>query len=132
MARRCASVAGHATVLFQRLGDLAADRQHRIERGHRLLEHHADLTTADLAHFCSRKLHDIATGKQNLTACDASGRISDETQQRERTDRLARSAFADDGYGFPRLHRVGDAVDGTHDSRTGTEFGVQIPDFQEW
>ena len=44
-----------ALVLLQRLGDLPADGEHRIERGHRLLEHHADVAAADRAHLASRE-----------------------------------------------------------------------------
>ena len=38
----------------QRFGDLMADGQHRVERGHRLLEDHRDLVAADLAHLAPR------------------------------------------------------------------------------
>ena len=38
----------------QGLGDLPADRQHRVERGHRLLKDHRDLVAADLAHLALR------------------------------------------------------------------------------
>jgi hypothetical protein len=43
--------------------DLRADRQHRIERGHRLLEDHADLGAADPFHrrlAGRRQLNDLA------------------------------------------------------------------------
>src|SRR3546814_16547937 len=36
-------------VELQPLGELLADRQRRVERGHRFLEHHADAGTADRA-----------------------------------------------------------------------------------
>ena len=42
-------------VRAQRLGDLLADRVDRVERGHRLLEHHADLARADLVHLRRRR-----------------------------------------------------------------------------
>jgi hypothetical protein len=38
-----------ALVPSQRLGDLAADRVHRIERRHRLLKDHADAVAAQFA-----------------------------------------------------------------------------------
>ena len=47
-ARFSAVGAVRALVLLQRLGDLPADGQHGIERGHRLLEHHADVAAAHL------------------------------------------------------------------------------------
>ena len=36
---------GHGVVDQQRLGDLVADAHRRVERGHRLLEHHGDVAT---------------------------------------------------------------------------------------
>ena len=39
-----------ALVQPDRLADLVADREHRVERGHRLLEDHRDLGAADAAH----------------------------------------------------------------------------------
>ena len=47
-------------------------------------------------------------------------------------DGLAGTAFADDRHGFARLDGIGDAVNGAHDSSTGSEFGVQVLHFQEW
>ena len=43
--------AGRAAGAAQRLGDLLADGEHRVERGHRLLEDHRDLVAADGAHL---------------------------------------------------------------------------------
>jgi len=44
-------LAPEAAVQRKGLGDLAADRQNGIERGHRLLENHRDLVAAHLAHL---------------------------------------------------------------------------------
>ncbi len=45
-ARASAASRDQALVQRQRLGDLPADGQHRVERGHRLLEDHRDLVAA--------------------------------------------------------------------------------------
>ena len=50
----CARV--EALVQPQRLADLAADGQHRVQAGHRLLEDHADVVAAQLAHLGFRQL----------------------------------------------------------------------------
>src|SRR6266508_1932365 len=65
------------------LGDLCAYTVERVERGHRLLEHHGDLTAANLAHFgtVGRQLDQIgdlavavlALMQQNLAADDFAG-----------------------------------------------------------
>ena len=52
---------------LQRLADLPADGQHRIEARHRLLEDHADLVAADVAH---RALRRASAGR-----CPGSGSI---------------------------------------------------------
>ena len=80
----------------------------------------------------SDELHDIAAGETNLTLRDAAGRVGDQAQHRQRADRLAGAAFADDRHGLAGIDGVGDAVDRAHESRTGAELGVQIVHFQEW
>ena len=131
-ARRCGRRAVRAAMLLQRLGDLPPDGQHRIERGHRLLEHHADLAAADLAHLlgatgCSRS----RPAKQDLALGDAARRIGNQAQDRQRADRLAGAALADDGHGLAGIDGVGHAVDGAHQPRTGAKLGMQIPHVEE-
>jgi serine kinase of HPr protein (carbohydrate metabolism regulator) len=60
-----------AAMLLDRLGDLAADRQDRVQRGHRLLENHADLAAAHLPHLFFRQAHQVAAGEQHLARGDA-------------------------------------------------------------
>ena len=43
-------VAAHPAVPLQHLGDLAADGEHRVERAHRVLEHHRHVASAQVAH----------------------------------------------------------------------------------
>ena len=78
------------------------------------------------AHLGIREFIRSRPANTNLTSRDASGRIGDQPQDRQRADRLARAAFADDGDGLAGIDGVGDAVDRAHDSRTGAELGVQI------
>ena len=53
-------------MLFESFGDLPADRQDRVQRGHRLLKDHADIAAAHLADLLVRKLQQVAAGKQDL------------------------------------------------------------------
>ena len=69
--------------------------------------------------------------KRIATACDATGRIGDQAQHRQRTHRLAGAALADDRHGLAWVDRVGNAVHGAHESGTGSELGVQILHFQK-
>ena len=48
--RARAPVAAQALVQLEDLADLPLDRVQRVERGHRLLEHHGDVVAAHLAH----------------------------------------------------------------------------------
>src|SRR5207253_34319 len=55
--------------------DLVSDREDRIERGHRLLEHHGDTRAANGAEFLVAKAHDVLALEPYLTAgLDSSGR----------------------------------------------------------
>ena len=80
----------------QRLADLAADREHRIEARHRLLEDHADLVAADGAHGALVELEQIDPLEANA-ARDLAGRLRDQAQDRHRGNRFAAAALADDG-----------------------------------
>jgi hypothetical protein len=53
---------GAAELLVQlhALGDLPADAQHRVERGHRLLEDHRDAVAADAAHLLLAEAEQVA------------------------------------------------------------------------
>ena len=50
----------------QAFGDLLADGQHRIERGHRLLEDEADLVGADLVQLVAGERYEVAALEQDL------------------------------------------------------------------
>ena len=79
----------------QHLVDLAADRHHRIERGHRLLEDHrhprgAQLPQAAVARgqqFLADQLHAAAGRHQRV--------LLQQAHHGQRGDRFARAAFAD-------------------------------------
>ena len=115
-------------MLLERLGDLPSDRQHRVERGHRLLENHADVTAAHLADLFLGEPQQVAPGKDDLAFGDAPRRIRDQAQERKRAGGLARAAFPDDRDRLAAFDGVGDARDGRHHTSTGAKLGVQIPD----
>jgi hypothetical protein len=75
--------------------DLPADREHRIEARHRLLEDHADVVTADITHGAIVELEEVRALEAD-GARDPAGRLRDETQNGVRGDRFAATAFADD------------------------------------
>ena len=121
----------HRQMNDQRLHDLEADRQHRIERAHRLLENHRDIAAADGAHFIGRQLQQIAALKHDAAADDAAGGFGQELHDGERRNRLAATRFADERDDFTRPHLIGNAFDRAHDAARGDEMNVQILDFQQ-
>ncbi len=76
----------HAAMLLQGFGDLPADRQHRVQRSHRLLKDHADVAAAHPAHLLFGEAHQVAAIKQHLAAGDPAGRVGNEAQDRQRAD----------------------------------------------
>src|SRR5215813_376962 len=68
----------HTKVDLRRLGQLAPHREDGVERGHRLLENHADLPAADVTHLGVGKAQQVAALEEDLTAHDATGRRRDE------------------------------------------------------
>ncbi len=110
----------------QGLADLPADRHHRIERGHRLLEDHGDLLAADQAHGGSVEPHEVHAVEAHRTAHDPARRIGDEAHERERRHALAAAGFADDGQRFTALERERHAVHRLHQPVARVEVGLEV------
>ena len=87
-------ILGLPLVQHDRLGDLEADREHRVQRGHRLLEDHRDVVAADRAHLLRRLLDDVddlafRLAEQDLAARDATAGVVGQAHQPHRGHRLA-------------------------------------------
>ena len=92
-----ASLARQALVQRDRLADLLADGEQRIERGHRLLEDHRDLVAADAPPSRgSLELEQVPALEADGAADDAAGRVGDQAQDRQRRHALAAAGFAHD------------------------------------
>ena len=114
-----------------RLRELVADSEHRIERGHRILEDHRDVVAANLTQLLRRHLQQVAAVEDGLPARDLSGRLRDQPEQRHHADALARPRLADDAEHLAGEDVVADAVDGVHDPVFGRELDHEIPDGQD-
>ena len=81
-------------MLLQRLDQLGADGQHRIERGHRILEHHRQRAAAQFAQFLRREPHQILAVEHHPAGefC----LLRQQLQDRARQHGLAATGFADD------------------------------------
>jgi hypothetical protein len=126
-----------APVQLQHLDDLVADRVHRRERGHRLLEDHRDLFAAHAADRASLraqpgKIDDraILLGEVHRPGDDAAGRI-DDLQDRARHHALARAAFADDRERAAAHHVERHAVDRLDEAVAHREMRREIAHLQD-
>ena len=93
MLRLVAAAHVQLEVLLQRLDQLGADGQHRIERGHRVLEHDRQRTAAQLAQFLRRQLQQILPIEHH-----AAGEfcfLRQQLQDRARQHGLAATGLAD-------------------------------------
>ena len=106
----------HPPVQAQPLGQLPADGEHRVERGHRLLKDHADFIAANAAHRLLRALRQIgfaalAPVEQQPAAGDLAAAELHQPHQRQRRDRFAGAGFADHADRFAGIYverQIGD------------------------
>ena len=71
----------HVEVQFQRLGDLAADGEHRIERGHGILEDHGDAVAANVPQLILTQLEQIAPVKPDFAVNNLAGRLGNQANE---------------------------------------------------
>ncbi len=84
-----------AVVRTQRLHDLEADRVHRVQRRHRLLEDRSDLVAAQRA---QRSLVEAAQlAPEELDRAGHAGVLGQQAEERHRARALARAGLAHDG-----------------------------------
>ena len=79
MTRARAAARPQALVQVQRLGDLLLDGVERIERGHRLLEHHGDAVAADVAQHRLRRADQLLCRRSGC-CCVADGAPRDRAE----------------------------------------------------
>ena len=115
VARALASVRGHPEMELQRLDDLQSDRQHRIERGHRLLEDHRDFAAAHVAHLVFGQVEEIASLEQDAAFGTRPVR-GKQPHDRMRGDRFSGAGFADQRDDLARADLKAEAFDRVHDA----------------
>ena len=95
----------------QRFSHLIADREHRIERGHRLLKDERDAGAPYFSHPAFVERQEILSLEDDAAAGDAAGRLN-QAHDGQRGHRLAAARFADESERFTRLNFEGYIVDG--------------------
>ena len=83
-----------SSVRADRLGDLAPDREARVERRHRILEHHADAVAAQ-RRACRRRRRPTRSRPWKRIAPAHVGGSGEQAHEREGERRLAASGLAD-------------------------------------
>src|SRR4051794_4681780 len=122
---------GEALVAAKHLGDLLADGEHRVERGHRLLENETDILGPDVVQFVACERHEIAALEQDLAFDDAARRHRDQLQDRHRGDGLAAAGFADHAERLALVEGDVDAVDRLQHAVVGGEVSLQALDLEQ-
>jgi hypothetical protein len=112
-------------------GQLPADRQHGVERGHRFLEDHPDLASAHRAHLLLAQGQEVPPLEENLAAFDAAGGLFDQPHHAQRGDGLAAAGFADQRHRLAFLDIPRHAVYSAHDARRREKGCPQISDFEK-
>ena len=82
---------------LQHFLELIADREHRVQRCHRLLENHRDVRAAQIAQLPHRQLQQVAAAVDDF-AFGIDDRVLNRQQAEdgERRHRFSRSRFADE------------------------------------
>src|SRR5207253_260841 len=99
-------------VQLDRLGDLTADREHRVERSQRLLEDHGNVVAAHAAHLRFVEREQVRALERHLAGNDLTRWIGNEPHDRERRRALAAAGFADDRQRLARAQPERYVVDG--------------------
>ena len=122
-------LAGEAAMEPQHLADLPLDRVERVERGHRLLEHHGDVGAAHVAHLALRQAGQVPALEQDFSAL--ARRAVEQPQDRQGGHRLAGARFADQRDGLAPADGEADRIDRRRLAFAGAEGDGQALDGQE-
>src|SRR4051794_13373523 len=94
------------------LGELLADREHRMQRGVGILKDHRDVAPRDALQAAARHPDQFVAAEPRRPL--HAGAVRQQAEQREHRNRLAAAALPGDAEYLGRLHVVVDAVDDGH------------------
>ena len=104
-------LARHPLVPLEHLGDLHPDGDDGIQRGQRILEDHAEVGAAAVAHLVRTEGEQVGALVADA-ALDGVAALGQQTHDRQRRHRLAAAGLADDADGLAGAHVEADVVDG--------------------
>ncbi len=114
------------------LHHLVADFEDRVQRGHRLLEDHADLVAPQLAHLRQRELQQIGAVELDRARDDLAGRIGNQPHDRKRGHRFTGARFPHDAEHFVLVDIERDPVDSLGDLSFGLEMCLEVADLEQF
>ena len=120
-----------AHFLLEGFHNLLSDRLHRIQRCHRLLENHADVSTADFPKLRFRHFPKILSVKQNLSPGYLSG-ILQNLEQRSAGHTLSAAALSDQTEGLLLPDGKGDLINGRNCLLIRNKLRLKMPDIQQY
>jgi hypothetical protein len=123
--------AAEPTVERQRLRDLIAHGQRRVERGHRVLQDHRDARPAQFAHLRAALREQILALEQDLPPDDAPARLRHQPQDRQTRHRLPRPRLPDDPERLPATHGEARPVDRLHHPAPSVKMRAQLPHLEQ-
>ena len=122
---------GVATVQTKALAHLLADLVDRVEGGHRILEDHRDIVTANVLHLFLGHLKDGAAAIANVAALDLSRRHRDKTHDGHGGHGLTGTGLTDDTQGLATIERVRHTIDSANDAVLGMEIHLKVIDLEQ-
>ena len=122
-----------------RLDDLVADGEHRVQRGHGLLEDHRDVPAAHLHPLLLGQPQQVARrgvgprveAEQDLAVATLGEVRGQQADHRQGGDGLAAARFAHQAEGLPRLDVEARPVHRPHRLPVGPEPSMEVPHFEQ-
>ena len=122
---------GVAAVQTKALAHLLADLIDRVQGGHRILEDHRDVVTANVLHLFLGHLEDRTAAIANVAALNLSRRHRDKTHDGHGGHGLTGAGLTDDTEGLAAIERVGDTVDSANNAIFGVEIHLKVIDLEQ-
>src|SRR5919109_1034833 len=113
----------------QRLSDLRANAEHRIERRHRVLQDEADALATDGLHLRFRFGDEVFPPEEDLAA-ENTRPAWEQFEDGQAGDGLARTRFAHQPQGLTRHDAEAHAIDRSNDTGAGKKMRLQLSYFE--
>jgi hypothetical protein len=120
-----------ALVDAQTLAHLIADRPHRVECVHRILEHHRNVGAANFPHALFRDRQQVDVAEPHAAGADESRRRGQQPQDGAAENRLAAAGFADDAHRLALSDRQRYLIGGAQAPAALAELDDKVADLEQ-